>query len=528
MSVGSSIREAVTGRPANPGAPTQEQMQNQLLAANITADSLIESMRRLEDSMEDEGWRRLGWDMEREFTRTGLEEIVKISRALYLSNPLVQRSVDVKTYYTWGQGVTHQAKDQKVQDLVVEPQTDDDANRSELYGHQAQLLTDVDQMVDGSLFVALFTNFNGDVSPRSIPVEQITEIISKEGDAALTTFYRRIWAEDIFDAATGERRTLQQEALYPDWRYQPDLKPEVIGGVKVIWEAPIIFQKTGGLKHMKFGVPETYSGMEWARAYKGFLEDWHTIVKSLSRFAWTGKTKPKKIKGLKTKLEKEGKGPDEDESEESETGRRRKRIGDVFLGKEGDELSPIQKSGATISADDARPSRLMVAAGAGLPDTILSGDVDIGNFATSKTLDRPTELMMVGRQTMWTDFHQNIWRYAIDCKVRSLDLPGKQVKNPRTGMNMIIPAVDAQVDVTFPPILEHDTKANIEAVVAAATLMGKSDAGTMPPELVSKLMMEALGIDDIEQALKEIPEPEVERVEEALKSLEEAIRGQRA
>src|SRR4051794_34700099 len=121
MGVLDSIREAALGSGSPSGAPSKAQLENQLRAANYTADHLIESMRRLEDSMEDDGWRRLGWDMEREFTRTGLEEIIKISRALYLSNPLVQRSVDVKTYYTWGQGVTFQAKEDKVQEAVVTP-----------------------------------------------------------------------------------------------------------------------------------------------------------------------------------------------------------------------------------------------------------------------------------------------------------------------------------------------------------------------------------------------------------------------
>lgn len=524
MSRIAALREAVTG---SRGEMTMEQAKNRLLAADLTADALIENLQRLEWAMEDEGWRRLGWDTEREFTRQGLYDIVKVSRALYLSHPLVQRSVDVKTYYTWGQGVTFQAADDKIQEQVVKPMTEDDANRKELYGHQSQLLTDVDQMVDGSLFFALFTNFNGDVSPRSIPFEQITEIMTKEGDQAITTFYRRVWSEDIFDVVTGEHRTLQKEEFYPDWCYQPDRKPDSIAGIKVNWHAPIIFQKTGGLKHMKFGVPETFSGMPWARAYKEFIEDWHTLVKSLSRFAWQGKTKPKKIKSMKAKLEEEAKGAPEDseEGEETPLGRRRKRIGDVLLGKEGDDLSAINKTGATIDVDGARPSRLMVAAGAGLPDTILSGDVDIGNFATSKTLDRPTELMMVGRQTMWTDFHKNIFRYSVDAKVRALVLPGKSVRDPRTGMNIIVPAIDASVDVSFPPILEHDTESNINSIIAAATLQGKPSADTMPRELISKLLLEALGVDDVEKVIEELPDEEVERVEQAIESLTEAING---
>jgi hypothetical protein len=524
MGLGEALREAVTG--SNGGQPTTEQMQNQLLAANVTADALQESMRRLEDAMEDEGWRRLGWDCEREFTRQGLEEMVKLSRAMYVSHPLIQRSIDVKTYYTWAQGVTYSAVEDKIQELVVEPLINDIGNKAEFFGHQARVLTDVDQMVEGNNFFALYTNVSGYVSIRTIPFEQIVEKITREGDSAITAFYRRVWAEDNFDMTTGVRTTKQREELYPDWRYQPTSRPDSIGGMVVNWDTPIMHQRTGGLKKMKFGVPETYSGMPWARAYKEFLDDWHTLVKSLSRFAWKATTSPKKVKGLKKKLEEEGKGNTDEETEgEEETRRpRRKRIGDAFVGKEADKLESINKTGATVSSDDARPSRLMVAAGSGLPDTILSGDVDIGNFATSKTLDRPTELMMVSRQTMWADLKKDIFKYQADAMVRAGKLPGKKIVDPRTGLELIIPTLDCNVEVSFPPVLEDDPKANVDAIVTAATLNGKADAGVLPPETTAKMLMEALGIDDVEAVLKELPEPEAAQVEEALKGLTEAIR----
>lgn len=518
-----SVIEAVRG---NGGQMTTEQMRNQLKAANATTDAVQENLLRLEMAMEDDGWRRLGWDADREFTRQGISEIIKVSRALYISHPLIQRAVDVKTYYVWAQGVSRTASDGKVQELIVDPFINDMGNQAELFGHQSQLLTDVDQQVDGSLFYALHTSPLGDVSVRTIPVEQFTEIMTREGDAGITTFYRRVWAEDIFDAATGERRVTQKEELYPDFRYHPDMKPETVGGLRVNWETPIMYNKTGGLKHMKFGIPETFSSMEWARAYKGFLEDWHTLVKSLSRFAWKATTHPKKIKGLKRRLEEEGKGSEgeEAEGEEPAKGSRRKRIGDAFIGKEGDKLESINKTGATVSSDDARPSRLMVAAAFGLPDTILSGDVDIGNFATSKTLDRPTELMMVSRQTFYSQRERDLIRYQMDAKVRSLDIPGKRVKDPRTGLNMIVPTMDPTVEISFPPVLEHDVKGNVDSIIAAATLNGKADAGVIPPELRTKMLLEALGVDDVEKAMDEMPD-ETAEVVEAMKGLEEAIRG---
>ncbi len=534
MSVGSRIVEAF-------GGTSRDKVIGELTEAvrseRVNNDVIHESLRRLEMAMEEEGWRRTTASIEQEFTRGGLTDMIRISRAMYLLHPLVKRAVDVKSYYVWGNGVTFQANEDMIQEQIVLPMMADDSNRDELFGHQAQILTTVDRQVDGNLFFALFTNDLGDVSVRSIPTEQILEILSREGDGRILTYYRRMWTEETMtDNGAIERK--QRDELYPDWRYHPRTKPDTFGGLPVNWNAPIISRKTGGFKSMKFGVPETYAALEWARAYKGFLEDWHTIVKSLSRFAFKATTKKRKLKGLRKKLEEEGKGEGGSsaaEEEEPKGGgpsglRRPRRIGDVFAGGENDDISPIPKTGATVGADDARPSRLMIGASFGLPDTILSGDVDVGNFATSKTLDRPTELMIVSDQRFEGDLRADIFRYCIDAKIRALapGFRGKEVTDPRSGLLVIEPDMDATVNVTFPPVLEHDQKASVESIVAAATLMGRTDAHVMPPELLSKMLLEALGAEDIEKVLDELPEEETEEVADAIEALREAIEQGRA
>jgi hypothetical protein len=507
------------------GGTSVGQLEDGLRSEKVNNEVIHENLRRLEMVMEEEGWRRTTSKVEQEFTRGGLTQMINISRAMYLVHPLIQRAVDVRTFYTWAQGCTRQAKEQKIQDVVVAPMVDDDANRAELFGHQAQMLTDVDQQVDGNVFLALFTNDMGDVSVRSIPTEQITEILSREGDGRIITFYRRMWYEEVMNEQTGTFVQHTKEELYPDWRYHPKRKPEMFGGLPVNWDAPIMHTKTGGLKSMKYGIPETYAALEWARAYKGFLEDWHTIVKSLSRFAWKTSGKGRKVKGLRKKLEEEGKGQAGDTAkfEEPKIPRPR-RVGDAFVGSESDDITPIPKTGANVGADDARPSRLMVAASMGLPDTILSGDPQQGALATAKTLDRPTELMMINRQQLAAERERDIFRYSVDAKVRALQLPGRQIEDPRTGLWVVESKIDPTVEVTFAPVLEHDVKESVGAIVSAATLDGKTDAGTMPPELVSKMLLEALGTEDVEKALGELPEEEAEEVNDAIERLIEAIK----
>jgi hypothetical protein len=74
---------------------------------------------------------------------------------------------------------------------------------------------------------------------------------------------------------------VQQTAYYPDWRYRPAQRPATLGGVPIEWDTPVYHVKVGGLKGMRFGVPETYAALDWARAYKSFLEDWATITRAL-------------------------------------------------------------------------------------------------------------------------------------------------------------------------------------------------------------------------------------------------------
>lgn len=515
MSVRSRLSEAVSGRGADPSP--ERSLKEQLNAAVVMGEVYQENLARLEDSMEAGEWKRIAFNIEREFTRPGLDDITELARAMYLSHPLIKRVVNVTTYYTFGQGVTYKAMSEQIENEVLKPHLADEGNKREFYSHQATLLTDVDQLVEGNVFMALFTDVKGNVKLRSFPTREIREIYHKKGDKATITFYRRLWTESYLDEETGVVKQEERQALYPDYLYHPKSKPKMIGRLEVKWDSPIIHKRSGGMKDMQFGIPEVYAALDWARAYRKFLENWHTLVASLAKFAWNATTKGSKLKAGKEKLRSH--------LEDSETWEDENETvpGGVFLGKPGDKLEAIPKTGAHTSAEDARPSRLMVAAASDLPDTIVSGDVDVGNFATSKTLDRPTWLRMRTRQFTERDFRQAIFRYIVDAKVRAGELPGK-VEWEEGGSNSYVVLPDdlqeGLVKVSFPPILQEDTLDMVKAIIAAATLEGKTEAGTIPPELVSKMLMETLEVEDVEAALEEITPEERADLQKAVEDLE--------
>lgn len=508
------LRDIITGN----GGSVEAGLKEKLKTANISADLLQENLLRLEMAVEDQGWRTVAFDTKREFTRGGLDDIIELSRVMYLAHPLIQRAVNVTTYYTWAQGATFVAEEDQIQDEVVEPQINDDGNRADLYGHQARIYTHVDQMCDGSIFVALFTNEIGEVLTRTIPVDDIRQIHTKPGDRQQIWYYRRRWIETVFNTTNGQTEEKEKEALYPDWRYQPTNKPESIGGIEVMWNSPIIQQRTGGLKSMQFGVPSTYSSLEWARAYKKFLEDWHTLVASLAKFAWAKTTKGPKIKRAKTKLG----------STIPDSGKETNPppvAGAVHIGTSDDTLTPIPKTGAHTSAEDARPSRLMVASAMDLPDTILSSDPQQGALATAKTLDRPTELGIKNWQMLWIDLHKDIFRYTVDARVRRNRLPGRVIQiDPGSGLTKVEPGIDPTVNLSFPSILEHDQNLAINSIIAAATLNGKPEAGTLPQDQVSHMLMEALGVEDVEAAMENLGDKDRTDLQQAVETLAEAVK----
>jgi hypothetical protein len=57
------------------------------------------------------------------------------------------------------------------------------------------------------------------------------------------------------------------------------------------------------------------------------------------------------------------------------------------------------------------------------------------------------------------------------------------------------------VDVAYPPILEHDILTTVNSIVNAITLGGKAPAGTIEPKLAVRLLLEALGVNNIDEIL---------------------------
>ena len=466
---------------------------------------LSERLAALEFALESMDWRLLTTQTQQEFSREGLRIMVELARVMYLKNPLIQRGVTVQRLYVWGQGMSVTARQPEIQ-AAINAFNDDPKNQVELTSHQARMGKEVEQQVTGNTFLVFFVNsLTGAVRVRSIPFEDVTDIIHDPDDGKTPWYYLRVWTQTNFDTAGGAISTETKRAYYPDWRYNPTVKPQAINGWPVMWNSPVHHIKTGSFSNWKFGISEIYAAIDWARAYKEFLEDWASIVRAYRKFAFQLTTpggKPgiaaAKAK-LGTTLASGGSGAETNPPPIA---------GSTFIAGDGVSLQPVRTSGATVAAEDGRRLLLMVAAATGLPETFF-GDVSVGTLATASSMDRPTELMMVDRQSLWKDEYQAIYEFVLHWAVKApqgaLRALGR-VNVVRDGDELCErlvwnDGIDGHVEIDFPPILVGDTLKNVQAIVEGVTLGGRQSAGVVDAPTLAKMILVALGQDDVDEIL---------------------------
>lgn len=476
---------------------TTAQLQEEIRQRDESMELLQERLVDLELALEDEGWERVLSGNTEEFTRDALLRIVELARIMAIKNPLIKRGLTVQVQYVFGQGLSIEATDAKIND-VVQAFLDDPKNQTELTSELAFQQKERELATDGNQFLVLFVSpSTGRVRLRSIPFSQIEDVVSNPEDAKEPWFYKRVWTESTTDLVTGFTTVTQRTAYYPDWQYRPTTQPATIGTHPVHWYSPIYHIKVGGYSDWKFGLSEVYAAIDWAKAYKSFLEDWATITRSLARYAWKATTKggKKGVAAIKTRLATT-QGAANRETNPPAT------VAATAVMDEGVSMDPMRTSGATTKMEDGRRLLLMVAAAMNLPETFF-GDVSVGTLATATSLDRPTELAMRSRQAFWTGILEQLCLFVITWAVRApkgaLRGLGTIVRDGETGTETVrwTKGTDPHVDVDFPPIVQIDPKARVDAIVASSPKLPAA-------RLIARLLLSALGEDDIDRLLDDM------------------------
>jgi hypothetical protein len=462
-----------------------------------------ESVGDLEQRLLDPGWRRFAIITEQEFTDEGRDQLRSVCRLMAIANPLIKRGLSLRSAYVHGQGVQFTARangteddEQDVQG-VVSAHVQDEGNQRSWYGPAARDRLERSLGTDGELFPALFTRpLTGEIQVRVLPADEICEIICNPEDAGEEWLYRRRWTETSYMNGEGVPTSTTRERLYPAVNYRPTVRAKRLGAIDIAWDSPVLHIDVNRPEHWQHGIPDVYSAINWARAYKVYLEQWATLMSALSRYAWrttAGNTKQAKQVRSAVQAASPRNAADTDP----------RSIGQLAVTEDGRTLEAIPKSGATIDSESARPLAMMVAAALDVPVTMLLGDPgQTGARAVAETLDWPTELAMRQRRDVWTAADLRIFRYTIAESVRAPKGPikGKIIRDKFRDREIVKLAgeTDDTIDVVWPPLDKVDPKALIDAIVSAA------GTGTLPPEEILRMLLSALGVREADKIIEKL------------------------
>lgn len=476
---------------------------------------LSESLSALQVQLENIGWQRLGAEHQWDFNYQNIITLRATSRLLTIKNPLIKRSVEVQVLYVWALGVTisgiHPLIDGVIQEFLEDPK-----NYCEIGSKVAREELEKNQQVFGCTYHMFFVNQdNGFVRFRAMDPDQITDIFRNPDDYKENWFYQRTMVNQ-----DGK----QQITWYPDWKYMPQVKEMPLelkqyataAPVVIDWEKPIRMTKTGHTGAMKFGLPEIYAAFDWALAYKDSLENWLSIQKAHARMsmqlvAKSGKT----VAAAKSKVES---------ASDSLT-----NVAGFVASTSGFEVKAIKTAGATTPPSEAYAIMTLVAAAAGLPGTFY-GDADVGNFATSATLDRPTELKMVSRQGFWADWFKELFDFVIDWAsiapngplakagaiyTEEIDSVTGQIcydvempMETNKDLGEVGKPINREVAVTFPDILERSVADSVRAGIGALTLNGNQPTDVLQDRrLMAEVLIKLLGFKDWKSRLDKMYPP---------------------
>lgn len=473
-----------------------EELENQV---EILKENLSE-LAQYRLSIDEQGWQRLGTDGEEwDFSYEDVKKARSLARLMYLQNPMVRRSVEVQKLYVWALGYKIEAADPNVK-LLLDGFVEDAKNVCEM-GLEALAQHEVTLQVNGDKYFMYFIDRDtGRVRIRSVDCDQITNIYRNPDDQREVWYYRRTFVVN----------NKTKHVWHRDWEYRPlgmgvdprDNKNDPNEDIND--EIPMSQIKVGGLDSMKFGFPEIHPILNWALAYKKFLENWSTMMESYAVVAMQLIKQSKA--GVAAAKDKLGSNPTNGLIGDANPP---PGVGSWAAMAGGGKLEAVRTAGATTAAKEGHPLALMIAAGAGIPITFY-GEADVGNMATAATLDRPTELKMVFRQTQWAIWLSKIFKFVI---LQSALAKGGLMRTVGVTVKMFpdkvegcyVPQIsypsgmDPKFSIEFPDITEPNATERVRAVVMAVTMMGKPVTSIFPDtRLVALLVAKALGLKNPE------------------------------
>jgi hypothetical protein len=129
-------------------------------------------------------------------------------------------------------------------------------------------------------------------------------------------------------------------------------------------------------------------------------------------------------------------------------------------------------------------------------------------------------LAMGKRRRLWQEALEAILNYVIDANVRAGRLAGTEMFDTDTRRNSVTLPEDMErtLEFTWPELESESVKDRVESLVAA------DSTGKIPPHIMLRLMLQALGVEDVDEIVKEMTDdqgnfrdPELQRTLDAVR-----------
>lgn len=436
-----------------------------------------------------------------ELTHIDRRALIRVAREYALKDPMCHQAVQLTTHYTFGEGGLRYASTLPDVSSEVEDFWTDEDNQIEITSPEAQERKSAELQVDGEIFFILFRDEENRLKVRTLPPEEIIEIITSEDDHRRPLYYKRVWRPVAYNMKTGlyEDSTKDRVAYYADWKNYAVGEWGMEHGTTPA-EGVIYHVKVNSIGWQQRGFSELYSFLDWAKANRQLLVDWVTIVKAYSTLAWKAKISgddPAQINKIRDRIRSYL--PDAQQRPGNATSPA--GVAGVAISNDQVDLSPMKTAGMATDPSDSRQVRLMISAGSGIMEHYF-GDAGNANLATATAMELPMLKKFGARQRFWEGVYTALALYAIiggveAGRVTSVELEERSDARGRTvTRRLTTPEVDGNkktiVHIKAPPILKTDLQAT------ALALQGFLTAGLVPAEQLSRAAMEALDLPNID------------------------------
>jgi hypothetical protein len=458
-----------------------------------------ERLWELELALEDRGWVRETTLAALEFSRYGVQQLIRICRVYGIKNPIIKRIAEICKFYVFGRGIEIRSEDKDSNKVIQAFLEDNDAEM----GHNGLAAKETEFQTDGALYFGLATA-GGNVRIIMVDPLEIMDVICDPDDTARPLYYKRQWTRIDFDPQTGRQTPTMMWAWYPSLELVNDgtkSGPATFEqGIPVNWDMPILRVKGGCPSKWRWGVPLVYGAIDWARAYKDALEDYATVRRTLARFALMVETKggPGAIAAYQSLLSTTFADNSGTQIEKNPP----PVVASAHIGGPGTQIQAFKSAGAQGSPEETRRLLLMSCADAGMPETFF-GDASTGSLATALSLDRPTELKFTSIQKRWTHTIKMILCYVLDVSRTS---PGAALFKLAEARKQQAPAKPVKLIVKFPTVVEHQIQPMIQAITEIASLGGRNGiaAGIVDRRSIAALLLEEIGMENVTDLLDKI------------------------